>query len=205
MRSPLPPGVYESLVQVAQAVDQRLQATGFRIPVATGVDDAFDEGWVESVLLRALMGAGFNESALPNIIDLGNGGRELKILEGGRDLRFRMKYATRDRLGELRVLASSDSVLSRGASRTGTLSLFPEQYPDVIHQWLLAFVIDRETWTLEEVVAARPIGFISRAPGRLRLDSQIGIPLLAPSVRRFVADDDDLEFGDGADEKTPDL
>jgi hypothetical protein len=157
---------------------------------------------VESTLLRALMANGLSSAAVPGTRPLSNGGRELAISEHGVERLFRMKKASRDQRG-LRVLASSDSVLSTCGSGAVQGSLFPGIVPERVEQWVLAFVVNLADQTITEVVAARAVGFVSAHPGRLLLTDEVNISLGADLEPPFRSGDEDLRLPEEPDVAEP--
>jgi hypothetical protein len=184
--------VVAELGSLTQQIDQQLQADGHHITHVLGRHRAFNEGYVESTLLRSMVADAVRLFERP-IIELANGGCEVVIEDGDRHLIFRLKKAERDSLG-LRVLASSDSIFCREASDQA--SFFPTLLPQEIERWVLALVFDKDNLYVESAVAARPIGFRASRPGRLIFDAQIAVPFGRPEPPRFDGDEDDLELPD---------
>jgi hypothetical protein len=185
-----------ALVQLTQEIEDRLQADGHRISQAIELSAAFNEGYVESTLLRSLVAAAVSSTGVP-VVELANGGRDIIVPQGERHLIFRLKKAERDALG-LRVLAGSDSVFS---APVGQGSMFPTLVPNDVERWVLALIFDDDNM-LVEAVAARPIGFRASRPGRLLFDqNQFSLPIGSPSPPSFDGDDEDLEIPDEGEEE----
>jgi hypothetical protein len=187
--SHLPQSTLAILAEVARTVDEKLQADGYRIAQAIRADRAFDEGWIESTLLRAVVADAVSRSGA-TVACLPNGGREVSVVDGCVERTFRVRKASRDGRG-LKILAGSDSVFSRPAVLEP--SLFPAIRPEVRERWILAFVVD-DALALQEVVAARPIEFINSKPGRLRLVDEVALPIGSPPPERFEGKADDLDI-----------
>jgi hypothetical protein len=189
----------EQLTQVAETVDAKFQGHGHLIATAMSADPAFDNNCTEGHLVRAMLSEAVSQSGVP-AISLSNLGREVVLSSAsGVERGFRVRLAERDASGALKVMASSDSILSRCGSNQ--LSLLPDVVPDTFEQWILAFVVDRsDPPEIREVVAARPIDFTSRTrPGRLILADHTDIPFRPTDPGEFRGDDDDLDLGDEVD------
>lgn len=205
----LPVDVQARFAQVASGLDAGLQDGVHTIPSAMAVDPiAYDHGWVESELLRAKIGAILDDvvdgTRSVGIVGRGRGSREVVIDHEGVRRLFRVKRATRDRYGDLKVLASSDSVLTRP-------TVPPRPDPDLfglveeIHtceQWIMAYEVAHDPIRLETITLARPIGFVSGMPGRLRLANEIPMTLYTPPPPRFDPGDEEDLFGDGYGEQS---
>lgn len=194
---PIPIRSLRQLQAVAMLLDDVLQSQGHLVEKVGDLEPSFDQTWIESVLRRALLGAAV-ETGPWQVQSMQFGGREILITEAGVERRFRLRSAFRDASGRLVVTAGSESILSRQNEVLQGVLFGP---PPVVRseQWVLAYVIDRQTKTLAEVVAAKPFDFANGKPGRLRFSEEIAITFASPEPRPFRGQEDDLELPDVGD------
>ncbi|MDP9421145.1 MAG: hypothetical protein M3P53_13570 [Actinomycetota bacterium] len=175
-----------------------------------GEHAAFDVGWIEAGLTRALIcsTACLLGGQRFRVHDLGNGGVELVHVYDDVERRFRIRRASRNAYGALRVVVNSESILT-GAAREVEATLFdePVSIPSTHEQWVLAYLLHPGTRTFVEVKAGRVVGLLTdRSPYRLKLADVVDIPFLALPPSNFPGSrDDDLDLGDedeGGSEET---
>jgi hypothetical protein len=198
MSHPLPEQVRLGLQYLFCAVEERLQAETHTVGLAIESNpNAFDNGWVESHLSRAVIAqAAFSvDGGALHRKELPNGGVEITSRDNGIERRFRLRRATKDKYGGLIVRTSSDGILGLAASDP---TLFDDPFavpPSVVEQWVIGYVLNRVTHTFAEVSAARVVGKRGqRPPFRLKLADTIRIPHAAPLPPGFKPDQDDLDF-----------
>ncbi|HEX2040909.1 MAG TPA: hypothetical protein VHF47_14390 [Acidimicrobiales bacterium] len=200
MESHLPPAVLSPLTSLLQAMEEGLQAESHRVSRALDVHSAFNRGFVDSTLTRALLSSlGENATAGTTItfVDLSNGGCEFVIVDSGRERRFRLKSAGRYRNGGLRVTVNSDSFLTHEVRERELWDDPAEEQPGTVEQWVLAYRMNPMTRTFLDVWAALPIGLIGEtSPYRLAFGPVIEITLTPPVPPPFQRDEDDLDFDD---------
>ena len=189
---PLPQFTLRQLALAATLIDTALQTKGYLFDKVGQLDPAFDQGWVETVLRRALIGSAVDEGGLPvDVMQLG--GREIILTEGQVQRCFRIRSARRDALGRLVVLASNDSLLSKpDVGIQGRL--FGPPVASRTEQWVLAYIYDPAVQALKEIVAALPVGFANGRPGRLKLAHEVVIPVPVFEPPPFKGLDEDLEL-----------
>jgi hypothetical protein len=202
--------VFKRLKSLACGLEEGLQEESHKVATAMAVHPAFNQGYVDSPLMRALIcniarsvaGRGISIEVLPN------GGCEASIIYKGVERLFRLRKATRDADGRLDVRVSSDSLLTH---RARAMQLFddesfePIEPAEQVEQWVLPYLIDPRTRTLKEVFAALPIDTVNEhAPFRLILQDIVQIPHTTPPPSGFRKDDDDLDLGgeEEGDEET---
>jgi hypothetical protein len=197
---PLPAPVIKRITRLVCGLEEGLQAQGHLIDRAISINPAFDQGFVESPLHRALIRsiiqsvAGRGMSVEP----LGNGGCELLHVHGGIERLFRVKKAQLDADGRLEVRSSTDSLLTQKAQ---VMRLFdvdthePIEHAGRSEQWILAYLLNPVTRTLKRVIAGRLVDYANdHPPFRLVLGDVEEIPFSAPLPGDFKATDDDLDL-----------
>jgi hypothetical protein len=198
----LPERVQDRLAFLAQRIDEAMSSDGHTVPEALHLHVAFDHGYVESTLLRALLSDSAMLACPPEMTvdQLGNGGCEVTDYEDGVERKFRFRRAERNSKGALVVRVSSDSILN-GVHVERDPDLFNQEVPDtppaVRQQWVLAWRLSPATQTLHEVWAGRVIGVTGdQPPFKLVLANLTKIahePGLPPT---FLGSDDDLDLND---------
>jgi hypothetical protein len=195
--SHLPDPVMDKLRYVVRELDEGLQAGTHKVSQAIAVDSAFNEGYVDSNLTRALVCSIIRSVPGVSVEELSNGGCELGISHKGIERRFRLRRAERDSRNFLVVKVSSDSFL---AQKVRNPTLFDQEPMEVIETnelWVLAYLMNRPTRTLLEVFAARPTGLLGdEPPYKLEFGAMVEIPISAPIPPRFRQEDEDLDLGD---------
>lgn len=194
---PIPPTTLRQLQAVVSLIDETLQEKGYLLMKVGQVDVAFDQGWIESALRRAMIGTAIDDGGwMTEAKQLG--GREIIVIEGRVQRSFRLRSARRDSLGRLVVVASNDSLLA--APEVGVQeSLFGPPPVERSEQWVLAYVLDPVIGCLKEAVAARPVDFASGRPGRLKFAHEIPVSPAAFEPPPFRVSDEDLELPDEGD------
>lgn len=200
----LPSPVVDLLTQMAEALDEGLQAEGHNVGTAMTVHSSFDEGYIASPLRRGLVSGIVRGVGIPGLRfrAVGNGGCEVHNVHEDVVRRFRLKSAKRDVDGRIDVRVGTDSILTHRA-RAATLfdTSEPEQgtmFPaDEI--WLLPYMVSPVTWTLNEMYVGLPVGTVNEHPPfRLVLDHVVRLHHLTPPPPSFRATSEDLDLGEAA-------
>jgi hypothetical protein len=197
----LPEPVISDLHLFAVGVEEQLQADAHKVTVAVGEHSAFNVRWVENDLTRALICATAcaRGAGRFRVEELGNGGVDLSHAYGGVERMFRLRSATRDASGFLRVMSNSDSILT-GAARQTEATLFDPVVPAppaARERWVLAYRLHPGIRTFLEVTAGRVVGLLThRPPYRLDLADLAGIPFTIAPPSNFPGKGDDLDLGD---------
>lgn len=196
--------MFRQLTDFVQHLDDGVAARSHNVERAVAIDDAFDRGWVDTGLTRAVIHrvATSYRARGVRVEDLGNGGAEARIAFGRVDRHFRLRRAKFDADGRLDVRVSGESFLRKRADIQH--SLF-ETDPVILgtaeaEQWVLAYTVEPTTRTLLDVFAAYPTGYANaKSPYRLILDHVVRIPLATPPSTFRGRSDEDL-FGGEAEE-----
>ena len=208
MSHALPDPVQSHLHELVVGIEDRLQADSHLVSRVTESNKAWDVGWIEGGLIRAVIA----DSARPlvgrqfELVNLGNGGIEVINVHGGIERRFRFRKARRDALGRLVVTSNTDSIMTRIA-RDPNLFDDASNLPDVDHveQWVIAYRVHPITRTFYEVNAGLVDGFLNRRPPyRLKLINVAAIPHIASLPPDFKPKNDDLDLpgeDEGRDEQ----
>lgn len=197
MSHQLPRPVLGQLRQLARNMEACLQSESHRVSKAMGQSDAFDEGYIDSCLTRALLSYTAQHSQIRGlqVEKLSNGGIEVACTFDRVERRFRVRRATVDKYGVLDVRTNSDSLLTRAASREPQLWDTPSMFPMSFEQWVLPYLIDMRTRTIEEIWAGRVVGKVNDAsPYRLVLADLVQIAPSSPTRREFTKREEDLEL-----------
>jgi hypothetical protein len=168
-----------------------------------GQSDAFDEGYIDSCLTRALLSYTAQHSHIRglDVEKLSNGGIEVTSIFGHVERRFRVRRASVDKYGSLAVYTSSDSLLTRAANRAPQLWDTPGMIPMSFERWVLPYLIDMRTRTIEEIWAGRVVGKVNDAsPYRLILADLVQIAPSSPTKRGFTKRDEDLDIPEEGEE-----
>lgn len=178
-----------NLNAIATHVMEVFGARGHNVESAMRTDDAFDRGYCQSSLTRALVedaveeaskGVGMPRPSVPG------GALELGHYDGFEERRYRVRKAKRLEDGSLHVLNHSDSGLTPA----------PPDEPQFFDtkQWVFAWIPDDQNNMIQEIVAAEVVDFITGSPGRLVFGSEVslGSPI-DPFPAGFQPSDEDLE------------
>lgn len=202
MSHPLPPATRTAVQTLVCAIEDRLQAKAHTVGSAKATNpEAFDQGWVESSLSRALV----IQSALAvtgvglDCLELPNGGIEAVAIEDGVERSFRFKGSKKiDLFGRPVVMVGSDSLLNRATPNPDLFGNHLQVPPPIREAWVLAYRLRPALYTFDHVWAARVTGTRGKkAPLRLQLADVVPIPFdlpLPPEFRR--GKDDDLGLPD---------
>ena len=122
-----------------------------------------------------------------------SGGLDLRSFHDVTERRFRLRSATRDAGGELKVVCGSDSALAVDTDEVAALMS--------IKLWVLAVVYGPEKESVEEIVAARIVDRTATLPGYLVLADET--PLLRgstpPTGAGFTPAEEPIDLGDPDD------
>jgi hypothetical protein len=179
--------------EVAEEISEALGEKSHKVDVAMSIDEDFVSGQARSGLLRDIvLAAASSAASRGGVLDfrpVNGSGRELRLLVGLADRRYRIRGATR--IGkDLRIRANSDSALTR--TDPDESSLIPEE------QWVLAWSTDSDDH-LDDVFIAQVVGVTETVPHWLVLDAQTSLlmPRATPPNKGFTPTDDALPgFGD---------
>lgn len=201
----LPDPIRVQLGHLICSVEERLQSEVHCVHSAIQEHPSFDEKFVESPLVRAIIRSAVNVEHADGlqVENFPNGGVGLVNDFELTQRRFRFRHAKRDRRGRLVVRTSSDSVLTTASDEP---SLFdsdvePAVTPEAFEQWIVAYLLYPGTLTFMEVSAGRVVGRSGqRPPYRLLLENLVRIPHTAPLPPDFSPKkDEDLDLEDGED------
>jgi hypothetical protein len=203
MESLLPEPVVQTLTALVKHVHEGLQARAHNVEKAIAADPSgLDHGFVVGGMTRGIIGDLIDTAGIAGVQteDLGNGGREIRVLHDGEFIPFRWRKATRRNWGTMDVIVNSDSFLTKTAKPmdlfeyAGMTSRAPD---DGEWYWVLAHILDPITGCLAEVTAARIVGTVNEhSPFRLRLDNHVAIPLEEPAPPSFPGKHEDLDLDD---------
>ena len=199
--SHLPNPVLEALTAFACAVDDGLQAEGYRVDRAARAAKPFQLGYVVGTMHRALLCSIALEVAMAQGIgfeELGNGGGIASVMHDGNEYRFWLKKGRRDARGYLDVRVSSESRLTFSAVNTN-LSLFGDDHlTQQDTMWVLAYLVDPITRSFREAFAALPNGLVQGTTKPYRLSFATMVPISFDSLMPpgFDGHDEDLDLGD---------
>ncbi len=205
MSHDLPESTSSRLTALVRGVEERLQAEGHKVGSVMAEHPAFDAKYVESPLVRALIGWSARLLAVNGLVleVLPNGGVTVSHVHDDIERSFRLRRARRDAYGRLLVTVSSDSLLT---TRAKDPTLFDDEKGDSFsrgfEQWVLAYEMQPGTRTFLKVSAARVSGLVGEhSPYRLKLADVVCIPHTAPLPPNFKTDKDDLDLPDEEEER----
>lgn len=179
-------------------LDEGLQSRTHSVTRALAVDEAFDESYIESHLTRALLCGILCSVRGVEVVEMPNGGCELRIPNGDSKWRFRFRRAARNSRNGLEVTVSSDSLLAHRASTNARLFEWPglaQIVDDREPLWVLAYLINPMTRTLLEAWAVEPVGLLgNKPPFKLALGTVLEVPLTFNEPPRFTGEREDLRL-----------
>lgn len=180
------------LTTVASELRETFAARGHNIGTALDLDDSFRTGEdPRSTLARALAKAGIasgvRKAGGVGIKTLTGGARELCLIDGNVDRRYRVRRAKVRDDGSYLIEVKDDSVL-----RLAGDSLFREE------RWVYSFTLSEDD-LIDEVFVAEALDYVDGSPGHLILGAPVHLGSDLPPTRGFTPTYEDLDVDDDVD------